>query len=97
MSSLLDDEHDRLLEIEALTTVEDPWFVARLDLDAVIRRHERLRRMCWLMFTLGVVLMLGGAAAIHEPISMGTVTAVIGAGLILWSAVAGNNLPARRP
>ena len=55
--SLSDDERDRLLEIETLTAAQDPGFVARLDLDATVRRRLLLRPLCWCLLALGGLLV----------------------------------------
>jgi hypothetical protein len=95
--SLSDDERDRLLEIETLTAAQDPGFVARLDLDATVRRLL-LRPLCWCLVTLGALLMIGGAGAAQGLISIGTVVAAAGAALMIWAAVTVRRLRVvRRP
>jgi hypothetical protein len=96
--SLSDDERDRLLEIETLTAAQDPGFVARLDLDATVRRRRLLRPLCWCLLALGGLLVIGGAGAAQGLISIGTVAAAGGGTLMIWAAVTVRRLRVvRRP
>lgn len=94
--SLSDDERDRLLEIETLTAVADPQFARRLDLAAAVRHRRQARRACWTLLVVGAWMMLTGAGAARGWISLGTVLAVTGGALVVWSAVTAYSLRSRR-
>ena len=94
--SLSDEERARLREIEALTAAADPRFAAQLDLDRAARRRRQLRAVCWWLLAVGAGLALVGAAAAQGVISLGTMLALVGCGLILWSAVTAHGLRTRR-
>lgn len=90
--SLSEDEQRRLLEIETFTAAVDPVFARRLDLPAAARRRRHLRWACWVVLAMGGLLMMIGAGAAHDVISIGTVLAGGGAVLMLWSVITAHGL-----
>lgn len=90
--TLSDQEQHRLREIETLTVAEDPRFAAHLDLDRAARQRRRLRWVGWWLQGMGGALALTDADAARGPISLATLLAAIGCGLMLWAAVTAHGL-----
>ncbi len=85
--SLSEDERSRLGEIEAHTKATDPAFARRLNLADARRRHRRSIVTLWCLLFVGVSLLANGTTAANGVISLGTVAALFGGALTIWSVV----------
>ena len=85
--SLSEDEKNRLGEIEAHVRATDPGFVRRLSVAEVHRRHRRTIVTLWCLLFLGISLLTNGLTAAAGLISLGSLAAVFGGGLTVWSTV----------
>ena len=82
---LSDDDRRRLEQIERALPEDDPDFAGRVGSDPARRRVRLI--MAGVMFVAGMVVLVAGLVTTHAWITVGVIGAVLGAALMVGSAL----------